>query len=274
MTPRPGVARRRGACRRSTHESSDDRNEVSSADDARATARAIRARAPVSRGRHGVSRVPPGGGRAHADDRRREDGRAGARDANRPSRASPAAPPACAAGLARVPPRGKIIWRGTEGVAATLELVEAAENAERVMDAARARERGGDRRFASAHGFAAAAVRAIARRAGVCRPARSLKQARDLARPHAPLSFAAGGRGVAVSAEERGGDPGGGRARRRWSSGARARFLRGDARRARARDDASRASAARADDEGGVEEAPRGTKRHLTSLHAPEELGA
>lgn len=95
-------------------------------------------------------------------------------------------------------PRGKIIWRGTEGVAATLELVRAAENAERVMEATARQERDDDvlRPTVSPR-----RGRAIARRAGVCRPARSPKQARDLAR-HAPESFAAGGRGVAVSAEE------------------------------------------------------------------------
>ena len=99
-------------------------------------------------------------------------------------------------------PRGKIIWRGVEGVAATLELVRAAENAERVMEAtATTTERDGD---AFTHMRPTVSPRrgcAIARRAGVCRPARSPKQARDLAR-HAPASFAAGGRGVAVSAEE------------------------------------------------------------------------
>ena len=80
--------------------------------------------------------VPPGGGRARRGDRRREDGRAGARDANR--REGRRRRLRGGRGLAHLyTPRGKIIWRGTEGVAATLELVEAAENAERVMEAAR-----------------------------------------------------------------------------------------------------------------------------------------
>ena len=90
-------------------------------------------------------------------------------------------------------PRGKIIWRGVEGVAATLALVAAAEDAETRLDSGAAvldddDDGGGphDRRGES-----------IARRRGTVRPARNLKQARDLAK-HAPLSAAGGG--VAVDA--------------------------------------------------------------------------
>ena len=162
------------------------------------------------RGRHGYH-VFAGGGRARRGDRRRErqDGGAGADaiDEKRARRAS------VAAGLLHpYTPRGKIIWRGTEGVAATLELVEAAENAERAMEAtameatAERDEVYGDEKKKTRPTVSPRENRgrAIARRAGVCRPARSLKQARDLAK-HAPVSFEAGGRGVAVSAEAQGG---------------------------------------------------------------------
>ena len=89
-------------------------------------------------------------------------------------------------------PRGKIIWRGVEGVAATLALVAAAEDAERRLDSGAAvlddDDGAGphDRRGES-----------IAWRRGTVRPAKNLKQARDLAK-FAP-SNAEGG-GVAVDA--------------------------------------------------------------------------
>jgi len=164
-------------------------------------------------------------------------------------------------------PRGKIIWRGTEGVAATLELVEAAENAERVMEAAARLERGGDDVLRPT--VSPRRGRAIARRAGVCRPARSLKQARDLAK-HAPASFAAGGRGVAVSAEEL----------RRLIPGvdvppevveATRRFLRGDADDG---DDASRARPlTRADERAASKKRREERNAPVTSaLHVPEGL--
>ena len=95
-------------------------------------------------------------------------------------------------------PRGKIIWRGVEGVAATLALVAAAEDAERRLDSGAAvldddddvRDGGGT----NAH------VRrgeSIAWRRGTVRPAKNLKQARDLAK-FAPLNAVGGG--VAVDA--------------------------------------------------------------------------
>ena len=75
-------------------------------------------------------------------------------------------------------PRGKIIWRGVEGVAATLALVAAAEDAETRLDSGAAvldddDDGGGphDRRGES-----------IAWRRGTVRPAKNLKQARDLAK--------------------------------------------------------------------------------------------
>ena len=101
-------------------------------------------------------------------------------------------------------PRGKLIWRGVEGVTETLRLVDAAEAAEAASDAERrTRIVGGrdgddddddfddrdDRRGA-----------AIAWRVGTVRPARSLKQARDLAK-HAPAAAARGGEGVVLSPE-------------------------------------------------------------------------
>ena len=167
-------------------------------------------------------------------------------------------------------PRGKIIWRGTEGVAATLELVEAAENAERVMEAAARLERGGD--DVSRPTVSPRRGRAIARRAGVCRPARSLKQARDLAK-HAPLSFAAGGKGVAVSAEEL----------RRLIPGvdvppevveATRRFLRGDGDDGDDGDDASRARPlTRADERAASKKRREERNAPVTSaLHVPEGL--
>ena len=167
-------------------------------------------------------------------------------------------------------PRGKIIWRGTEGVAATLELVEAAENAERVMEAAARLERGGDDVLRPT--VSPRRGRAIARCAGVCRPARSLKQARDLAK-HAPSSFAAGGRGVAVSAEEL----------RRLIPGvdvppevveATRRFLRGDGDDGDDGDDASRARPlTRADERAASKKRREERNAPVTSaLHVPEGL--
>jgi hypothetical protein len=196
----PVGMRRRGACRRSAHESSDDRNEVSSADDANARRIAIVGAgfAGVATAYHVFRQVADAHAEATADgnDRMVAPVRVTLIDEKRVAGGASGV----AAGLLHpYTPRGKIIWRGTEGVAATLELVEAAENAERVMEAAARLERGGDDVLRPT--VSPRRGRAIARRAGVCRPARSLKQARDLAK-HAPLSFAAGGKGVAVSAEE------------------------------------------------------------------------
>ena len=91
-------------------------------------------------------------------------------------------------------PRGKIIWRGVEGVAATLELVTAAEEAEAALKkgtVALPPDVELKNKNTNVRG------RKIAHRAGVCRPARSLKQARDLAK-FAAVSYGKGGKGVAV----------------------------------------------------------------------------
>ena len=91
-------------------------------------------------------------------------------------------------------PRGKIIWRGVEGVAATLRLVDAAEAAERALDAGHAHLPPDPTTATARRG------RAIAWRKGTVRPARNAKQARDLAR-HAPAAAEAGGRGVSLDAD-------------------------------------------------------------------------
>ena len=106
----------------------------------------------------------------------------------------------------------------------------------------------------------------------MCRPARSLKQARDLAK-HAPLSFAAGGKGVAVSAEEL----------RRLIPGvdvppevveATRRFLRGDGDDGDDGDDASRARPlTRADERAASKKRREERNAPVTSaLHVPEGL--
>jgi hypothetical protein len=94
-------------------------------------------------------------------------------------------------------PRGKIIWRGVEGVAATLRLVEAAEAAEAMLD--ERNNSGSDigRGESTVHRRGAA----IAWRKGTVRPTRSLKQGYDQAR-FAPGAAAAGGGGVCLTPEE------------------------------------------------------------------------
>ena len=261
--------RRRGACRRSTHESSDDRNEVSSADDANARHIAIVGAgfAGVATAYHVFRQVADAHAEATADGKTVAPVRVTLID----EKGVAGGASGVAAGLLHpYTPRGKIIWRGTEGVAATLELVEAAENAERVMEAAARLERGGD--DVSRPTVSPRRGRAIARRAGVCRPARSLKQARDLAK-HAPLSFAAGGKGVAVSAEEL----------RRLIPGvdvppevveATRRFLRGDGDDGDDGDDASRARPLTRADERAASKKRREERNAPVSsaLHVPEGL--
>ena len=261
--------RRRGACRRSAHESSDDRNEVSSADDANARRIAIVGAgfAGVATAYHVFRQVADAHAEATADGKTVAPVRVTLID----EKGVAGGASGVAAGLLHpYTPRGKIIWRGTEGVAATLELVEAAENAERVMEAAARLERGGD--DVSRPTVSPRRGRAIARRAGVCRPARSLKQARDLAK-HAPLSFAAGGKGVAVSAEEL----------RRLIPGvdvppevveATRRFLRGDGDDGDDGDDASRARPlTRADERAASKKRREERNAPVTSaLHVPEGL--
>lgn len=97
-------------------------------------------------------------------------------------------------------PRGKIIWRGVEGVAATLRLVEAAEAAERTLDE-RERTSGGHPGGSVPRERAARRGEAIAWRVGTVRPARDVKQGRDLAR-FAAAATRAGGGGVCVGPEE------------------------------------------------------------------------
>ena len=202
--------RRRGSRCRSARESRDDGNEASIAGEANARRIAIVGAgfAGVATAYHVFRQVADAHAEATADgnDRMVAPVRVTLIDEKRVAGGASGV----AAGLLHpYTPRGKIIWRGTEGVAATLELVEAAENAERAMEAtameatAERDEVYGDEKKKTRPTVSPRENRgrAIARRAGVCRPARSLKQARDLAK-HAPVSFEAGGRGVAVSAEE------------------------------------------------------------------------
>lgn len=100
-------------------------------------------------------------------------------------------------------PRGKLIWRGVEGVDATLALVAAAEAAEAVMESgdvllkrdveldAFLEKKNGTSKETKHRG------QAVGYRAGVCRPARDWKQALDLAK-HCGGAYDMGGRGVAV----------------------------------------------------------------------------
>ena len=93
-------------------------------------------------------------------------------------------------------PRGKIIWKGVDGVAATLSLVAAAEDAERRLDSGAATLED-DEATTTTSTAERRRGEAIAWRKGTVRPARNLKQARDLAR-FAPASATAGGEGVAI----------------------------------------------------------------------------
>ena len=87
-------------------------------------------------------------------------------------------------------PRGKIIWRGTEGVAATIRLVNAAEAAEIALDSGeQAPLPAATRPEVSRRG------KSLARRKGAVRLARTLKQARDLG-AFGPVSAEMGGQGV------------------------------------------------------------------------------
>jgi glycine/D-amino acid oxidase-like deaminating enzyme len=202
--------RRRGSRCRSACESRDDGNEASTAGEANARRIAIVGAgfAGIATAYHVFRQVADAHAEATADgnDRMVAPVRVTLIDEKRVAGGASGV----AAGLLHpYTPRGKIIWRGTEGVTATLELVEAAENAERAMEAtameatAERDEVNGEEKKKTRPTVSPRENRgrAIARRAGVCRPARSLKQARDLAK-HAPASFEAGGRGVTVSAEE------------------------------------------------------------------------
>ena len=93
-------------------------------------------------------------------------------------------------------PRGKIIWRGTEGVAATIRLVNAAEAAEIALDSGEQAPLPCEatRPEVSRRG------KSLARRKGAVRLARTLKQARDLG-AFGPVSAEMGGQGVCLNAE-------------------------------------------------------------------------
>ena len=90
-------------------------------------------------------------------------------------------------------PRGKIIWRGVEGVAATLRLVDAAEAAERALDAGHAHLPRSHHRH-----------RAKRTRDRLAKGNRSSRAKRETSpRPRAPRPAAAeaGGRGVSLDAD-------------------------------------------------------------------------
>jgi len=130
------VGTRRRGSRRSARESRDDGNEASIAGEANARRIAIVGAgfAGVATAYHVFRQVADAHAEATADgnDRMVAPVRVTLIDEKRVAGGASGV----AAGLLHpYTPRGKIIWRGTEGVAATLELVEAAENAERAMEA-------------------------------------------------------------------------------------------------------------------------------------------
>ena len=258
--------RRRGACRRSTHESSDDRNEVSSADDANARHIAIVGAgfAGVATAYHVFRQVADAHAEATADGKTVAPVRVTLID----EKGVAGGASGVAAGLLHpYTPRGKIIWRGTEGVAATLELVEAAENAERVMEAATGTRR---RRRSRPTSFAAPRARHRATRRRVS--SRTVPEAG--ARPREARAFVVRGgrercgglRGGAEAADPGVDVPGGGRGTRR--------FLRGDGDDGDDGDGASRARPlTRADERAASKKRREERNAPVTSaLHVPEGL--
>ena len=89
-------------------------------------------------------------------------------------------------------PRGKIIWRGTEGVAATIRLVNAAEAAEIALDSG---EQAPLPWAAKLRPEVLVKENRWRGRKGAVRLARTLKQARDLG-AFGPVSAEMGGQGV------------------------------------------------------------------------------